>query len=685
MVRAEKRRSKLTRNVTLRALRRWLFAIVSLQCVAAIYLYGKIALKGPQVDRQKNTRREGGNHVRPREPYGNSENSWEHQANQEERKRQNFMLEQNRDALDAIKRNKKLLPCQWNNKDCGHDTNKEKRSIFFFQPMTQQQGMVAFNSFPHDRYWCQQFIPANGGLVEFEVNNDEPCHEPPRLFYKTPTVSGKGLKPTTVWYNDPDHLSRTETIADCKVPCRVGGDFELVSRVTISNTPFQFIVSMEGEAYYSNLKIKPTAYQDHLYYATTSFRSEVPAPYYSEAEYPRLQTTPAVDYATAIKGASFLANNCGSFSKREELVQALQQRTRFRVDSLSTCLHNAELPPGIPDSSNKGLILSKYLFHLSFENQRADDYITEKLWGALQSGTIPVYLGAPNIKDHVPPHSIISVDDFDTPLALANYLSKVSKDKSLYQSYHKWRQQPNKVWQHKYNFTKQHSKCRLCQWGYANKYGFAWNHTHQVVQEPMIARKTCRNKKGMIGYPFKEYWKKDNRMVPVVSNGSSVKTCTIDNSNRLLDIDRGAMQRAVYTQDGVTDFLISGGDTSTSTGMGRREEEQQSTYILTLETPIRSTELQKSIDHEKQQSWWLQDGQSRMTILILTSQPGVELRLVKSGTVSLAISSPSSLIRVRVISEDVDDFHKGAKTRPNYFGKLLTDDFFHPLETYKVA
>ena len=203
----------------------------------------------------------------------------------------------------------------------------------------------------------------------------------------------------------------------------------------------------------------------------------------------------------------------------------------------------------------------------------------------------------------------------------------------------------------------------------------------------MIARKTCRNKKGLIGHPFREYWKQDNKMVPVASHGSPVKTCTIDHSNRLLDIDGGALQRAVYTQDGVTDFLISGGDTTstTSSRRGREDQEQPFTYSLTLETPIRSIELQKSADHEKQRSWWLQDGQSRMTILISTSQPGsVKLRLVKSGTVILTVS-PSSLTRVRVISEDVDNFHKGANKRPTYFGKLLTDDFFHPLETYKVV
>ncbi len=68
-----------------------------------------------------------------------------------------------------------------------------------------------------------------------------------------------------------------------------------------------------------------------------------------------------------------------------------------------------------------------------------DDYITEKLWGTLASGTLPVYYGAPNIKLHAPAHSIIFVDDYETSQDLANYLIRLTKDKALYESYHAWR------------------------------------------------------------------------------------------------------------------------------------------------------------------------------------------------------------------------------------------------------
>ena len=37
--------------------------------------------------------------------------------------------------------------------------------------------------------------------------------------------------------------------------------------------------------------------------------------------------------------------------------------------------------------------ISKYKFMLTLENAVCPDYITEKLWRALQLGVIPIYLG----------------------------------------------------------------------------------------------------------------------------------------------------------------------------------------------------------------------------------------------------------------------------------------------------
>ena len=447
---------------------------------------------------------------------------------------------------------------------------------------------------------------------------------------------------------------------------------------------------MEGPAYYSKTKINPQAYyQRDVFYATTSFQSEIPVPYFSWAEYSI--PTPSVSFEKAIKGASFLANNCNSQSNRERIVEALL-KTPLRVDSLSSCLNNAELPSGVTDRNNKTAILEQYLFHLALENQQYDDYITEKLWGALQAGTLPIYMGAPNVKDHVPTNSIIVVDDFDTPQDLANHLIMLTQNKKKYNEYHEWRRKPleDHVVQ-KYQFTHVHSTCRICKWAFAKRYGWKFNHSTQEVASPNLPRRTCRNKLGLIGYPIKEYWLSETaQQASEVSSPDSSRTCTLDDSNRILWIGNGdrRIRRTVYYQDGVTDFVVT---------YDPREADVKShstlpLWTLKLETPIRTNNFRVVDGHQS----LLQDNQSRITVLTNSDLSNHPPRLEQAGTIEIPITLPDTysssaqrqepmlLIQIRIIVEDLDTFHQGGTQRVNYFGKLMTQDFLHPLEAYVI-
>lgn len=445
-----------------------------------------------------------------------------------------------------------------------------------------------------------------------------------------------------------------------------------------------------GEAYFPMAKTKPKAYQNDQYYATTSFKSEVPMPYFSWAEYNI--NNPAVDFDTTIKGALFLANNCNSINDRESLVKALL-KTRLRIDSLSGCLHNADPPQGM-DLSNSTFVQQQYLFYLAvslhrlvqrvhqdlipitiltlcvahlfqFENQRSEDYVTEKLWGSLRAGTLPIYFGAPNVREHVPPNSVIFVDDYSTPQELADYLILLTKDKGMYESYHKWRHADlDDGFVKKYEFTKTHSTCRMCKFSFANRHGLQFDYPSQEVRQPHIARMTCRNKMGLVGHPFKEYWLAETKTggaVQMESNGST-KTCSLESTNRVLTVDHGAARRLVYDQDGVTDFVIDGAGEETS-------------LVLQLETPIRGDHL----IHINSQEHWLQDSASRFTILTSKKVP---ISIARKGTLHLPVQPP---LRIRIIVEDIDNFHLGATMHKSYFGEVMTQDFFYPLETYEVA
>ncbi len=57
-------------------------------------------------------------------------------------------------------------------------------------------------------------------------------------------------------------------------------------------------------------------------------------------------------------------------------------------------------------------VLEQYKYCLCFENCSFPGYITEKIFDCLVSGTIPVYLGAPDVSDAIPAGTFIDFRDF---------------------------------------------------------------------------------------------------------------------------------------------------------------------------------------------------------------------------------------------------------------------------------
>ena len=101
-----------------------------------------------------------------------------------------------------------------------------------------------------------------------------------------------------------------------------------------------------------------------------------------------------------IKGGTFVASNCRS--SRDSIVQSIRD-AGWRVDGLGNCLRSTT-PEAVAfkldmkndvdtDSFNKRTSISKYMFHLAFENQHEPGYVTEKPFDALYGGTVPIYKG----------------------------------------------------------------------------------------------------------------------------------------------------------------------------------------------------------------------------------------------------------------------------------------------------
>lgn len=583
-----------------------------------------------------------------------------------------------------------------------------------------QRKIVIFNPYPRRRQWCGHGI--DGGQV-VTIEDMSGCEEtwmnlaifPPSSL----AAADDGIEVVTSNYFDGSDVRKR---TDCDVPCVWKG--QAYGTLRVAGTKWEIIHSAEGPQYYDELEIDPNAHLGDRYYSTTSFRSEVPLPYFSWEEYD-IKSAP-VRYEDGIKGASFIAHNCDSKNDRESMVQGILD-SGFRVDSLSNCLHNAEPPNGL-GMDNKQELMRQYLFHLAFENQNEDDYITEKLWGALAAGTVPIYYGAPNIRDHVPAGSIIVAADFDTPRALGEYLAKVASDKTLYEKFHEWRAF-DLTWIHyfvqKYNFTSVHSECRTCRWAYAKKHGFGFDHEQQRIAPLRLSRDVCTDEMtGMAMHPFKESYLtydveeheyEDAQTHQSVSGRSSGNaqapprhaTCSKRGLQSPFVFSNHEIERSIVEHDNVIDIVIAIKYRHIHQGRAisplflRLESIIESNRAYFTASDHRSIVSRRTLNHHDTVHWqtasdgmryvMVQDQKSRLAVWtdwktqMYSPIGGAIDILLLSGETAHVRQTEVIYRKIRVIVEDSNQLHYDDNDgSPTYFSRNAAKDFYHPLEVFFV-
>ncbi|CAI5462750.1 unnamed protein product [Closterium sp. Yama58-4] len=83
-------------------------------------------------------------------------------------------------------------------------------------------------------------------------------------------------------------------------------------------------------------------------------------------------------------------------------------------------------------------VQSHYLFALAIENTRAPGYVTEKFFYPLEAGTVPIYIGAPDIAAFAPPDSYIDASGL-SPAEVGALVKRIAADPLEYMGYHAWR------------------------------------------------------------------------------------------------------------------------------------------------------------------------------------------------------------------------------------------------------
>ena len=139
--------------------------------------------------------------------------------------------------------------------------------------------------------------------------------------------------------------------------------------------------------------------------------------------------------------AAVLISSSNDRSRRIAYLKELMNHVE--VHSYGKALNNRSMP--LPDRgrSTKLGLLRSYKFTLAFENSICADYVTEKFFDPLVAGSVPVYLGAPNIEEFAPgDHCYINVANFPSPQRLAEYLLHLNNDHAAYAEYFAWKRKP---------------------------------------------------------------------------------------------------------------------------------------------------------------------------------------------------------------------------------------------------
>lgn len=128
---------------------------------------------------------------------------------------------------------------------------------------------------------------------------------------------------------------------------------------------------------------------------------------------------------------------------------ALELMKHIKVASYGRVATTARWPTSRTQEgrAQKLAVIGCHKFTLAFENSVSVDYVTEKFFDPLIAGSVPVYLGAPNVAEFAPaPHSYIDTADFAGPAELAAYLNHLDRNDDDYQEYLSWKVEGFSKW-----------------------------------------------------------------------------------------------------------------------------------------------------------------------------------------------------------------------------------------------
>ncbi|KAF9141805.1 4-alpha-L-fucosyltransferase [Mortierella sp. GBA39] len=192
----------------------------------------------------------------------------------------------------------------------------------------------------------------------------------------------------------------------------------------------------ESIGYYPHVAMPAFLNQFDLTMGSPPQLMDIPNPYYpitekKALELAHIEPTHPFD-KTPEHYIAFMTSNCASKNDRMGLIGKLVNTAG--AHSYGLCGHNKEMPEELKGREagswqyKKQKTLASYPFGLAAENSNCLGHITEKIYDVYASGSIPIYMGAPDIADFVPEGSYIDVRKFKTYDDLIHYMKAVDRE-----------------------------------------------------------------------------------------------------------------------------------------------------------------------------------------------------------------------------------------------------------------
>lgn len=257
------------------------------------------------------------------------------------------------------------------------------------------------------------------------------------------------IRPIIVKYKNLKQLIQ------CDVPCQtIPYSLSIPSDSWIGRDTFLSMGASSLDTPVSNSNKQQMGTQKHNNIAmTTSLSSDVPVGYFSWDKYHFMH---AASKKTEKQHAIVVLGKCDHNSLAFKAISQIEN-LGISIAKFGACF-------GVPEPRNIVETFSKFKFVLAFEQVIEVDFVTSFYFRALESGSIPVVIGAPNIKQFEPQlNSVLHITSLSSIPEVVDQMKRLSLDTQAYNDMLSWKRSvPSESFISLVDLSTVHSLCRLC-------------------------------------------------------------------------------------------------------------------------------------------------------------------------------------------------------------------------------